>query len=364
MKFISFYLPQYHPIPTNDQWWGKGFTEWTNVTAAKPLFKRHKQPKLPADLGFYDLRVPEVRQQQSKLAIDNGIDAFCYWHYWFGNGRKVLELPLQENISKRDTEIGFCVAWANESWTGHWHGLNKGTIIEQTYPGTRDIENHFYSLLPAFEDERYFRVDDCPLFIIYKPFKVPDLNQYIDIFKNMAVKSGFKDLVILGYCETKIPHTDLDNLDGYIYSGFGNARLASLSPKTSLGRTRIFNKLMHLIDRRPINIFDYEKAAVEWEKIPNSKKPIYPVAYPNWDNSPRAKEQSTIILNSNPSKFKTHLTNQAINLSKTSQKEKILFIKSWNEWAEGNYLEPDQTHGNAYLTETLTVKTKFSKDDK
>ena len=154
-RVIAFYLPQYHPIPENDAFWGRGFTEWTNVTKAKPLFKGHKQPKLPTELGYYDLRVSEVREQQASLAKEVGIEGFCYWHYWFGNGKRILERVFNEVLESDKPDFPFCLGWANESWTGRWHGLENEIIVEQTYPGEDDFKNHFFSILPALKDKRY-----------------------------------------------------------------------------------------------------------------------------------------------------------------------------------------------------------------
>ena len=164
-RAIAFYLPQYHPIKENDEYWGKGFTEWTNVVKSKPLFKEHQQPKLPADLGLYDLRVPEVRKQQADMARAYGIEAFCYWHYWFGNKKRVLERIFEEVLESGEPDFPFCLGWANESWSGKWHGMDDDIMLEQSYPSTADMVDHFYTLLPAFRDKRYFTVDGKPLFL-------------------------------------------------------------------------------------------------------------------------------------------------------------------------------------------------------
>jgi lipopolysaccharide biosynthesis protein len=191
---IAFYLPQFHPIPENDEWWGKGFSEWTNVTKAKPLFEGHKQPHFPADMGYYDLRVPEVREQQAQLARDAGIEGFCYWHYYFGNGKRLLERPFNEVLKSGKPDFPFCLAWANESWSGIWHGASDRILINQEYLGLKDYEAHFYDLLPAFLDKRYIRVEDKPLFLIYNPTDLPDMQEFCDIFKNLAVKNNLKGI--------------------------------------------------------------------------------------------------------------------------------------------------------------------------
>lgn len=196
-RIIAFYLPQYHPIPENDEWWGKGFTEWANVASAKPLFKGHDQPRIPADLGFYDLRVPEVRQAQADLASKYGIDGFCYWHYWFA-GKQLLESPFNEVLKSGEPDFPFCLAWANMPWSGVWDGRPDRILIDQTYPGEHDHIAHFNALLPAFLDDRYIRIDDKPSFVIYKPNKLLDTAETITLWQRMAKEAGLNGLYIVG----------------------------------------------------------------------------------------------------------------------------------------------------------------------
>src|SRR5262245_158766 len=177
-RLFAFYLPQFHPIPENDEWWGKGFTEWTNTARAKPMFKGHYQPHVPADLGFYDLRVPETRIAQAELAREYGIEAFGYYHYWF-NGRRILERPFNEMLASGQPNFPCCVCWANESWTGIWHGTPDKTLIKQEYSGYEDHRRHFETLLPAFTDHRYLTVDDKPIFIIYRPWEIPEVDRVL-----------------------------------------------------------------------------------------------------------------------------------------------------------------------------------------
>ena len=188
-RLIAFYLPQFHPIPENDLWWGAGFTEWTNVAKAKPLFQRHYQPRSPADLGYYDLRVPEVRVAQAKLARDAGIEGFCYWHYWFA-GKRLLERPFNEVLNSGEPDYPFCLGWANESWSGIWHGAPNRILMEQTYPGTQDYERHFYAVLDAFQDARYIRVRNKPLFVIYRPLEIPKCSAFLEQWQTLASKNG------------------------------------------------------------------------------------------------------------------------------------------------------------------------------
>ena len=192
-RAIALYLPQFHPVPDNDRWWGPGFTEWTNVARARPLFPGHVQPRIPADLGFYDLRLPETREAQAELATSHGIEAFCFWHYWFGNGRRILERPFNEVLSSDQTSMSFCLGWANESWTGVWHGAKNRILAEQIYSDSDD-RAHFDALLPAFRDDRYFRVNDRPVLYVYRPAELPDAARFVDRWQQMARAAGLGGL--------------------------------------------------------------------------------------------------------------------------------------------------------------------------
>src|SRR5260370_41455353 len=170
-RLLAFYLRQFHPIRENDEWWGRGFTEWTNTAKAKPLFRGHYQPHVPADLGFYDLRVPETRQAQADMAAAYGIEGFCYYHYWFA-GKRILERPFNEVLKSGQPKLPFCLCWANHTWTGIWLGEPNRILIEQTYPGEHDHRAHFDALLPAFTDPRYVTMHDKPIFVIFRPTEI------------------------------------------------------------------------------------------------------------------------------------------------------------------------------------------------
>lgn len=199
-RVIAFYLPQFHPVPENDEWWGKGFTEWTNVGKARSLFPGHYQPKVPADLGYYDLRVSETRKAQADMAREYGIEGFCYWHYWFGNGKRLLERPFNEVLASGEPDFPFCLAWANESWRGYYHGIKaKETLIDQLYPGEEDYIAHFNAVLPAFKDKRYITVDGKPLFMIYHPFdNQMEINTFIKLWRELAVQNGLEGIFFVG----------------------------------------------------------------------------------------------------------------------------------------------------------------------
>jgi len=194
---VALYLPQYHPIPENDEWWGKGFTEWTNVANAQPLYPGHHQPSLPADLGFYDLRVPETRLAQADMARAYGVDAFCYYHYWFGNGRRLLQRPFDEVLASGQPDLPFMLCWANQTWSGVWHGLSDRILVEQVYAGQKDHEAHFEMLLPAFQDARYLRIDGMPVFKVYRPTELPEPRKTISLWQDMARAAGLPGIYFL-----------------------------------------------------------------------------------------------------------------------------------------------------------------------
>ena len=351
-RLISFYLPQYHPIPENDEWWGKGFTEWTNVAKAKPLFRGHYQPHLPADLGFYDLRLLEVREKQAELAREAGIEGFCYWHYWFG-GKQLLERPFNEVLASRKPDFPFCLAWANESWTGIWHGTPNRVLMEQTYPGEEDHIAHFNSLLPAFLDHRYITVDGKPLFVIYKPKYLPFPAETLNLWQELAFNAGLKGLYIVGVIN------DVQEGKKYKNLGFNAFTLSRLpwSTKRSVAfklLSKVFGKqksicLYQKLFQKPFQYYDFNRAPSDLVYEEDLEYIYYPCVVPNWDNTPRSGLNGYVGINSSPALFKEQIVKATQRVDGYENEHRIIFIKSWNEWAEGNHLEPDQRFGHAYL---------------
>lgn len=372
-RVIAFYLPQFHPIKENDEWWGKGFTEWTNVAKAKPLFRGHYQPKIPADLGFYDLRLSETREAQAELAKEAGIEGFCYWHYWFGDGKMLLERPFAEVLESGKPDFPFCLAWANGSWTsGTWTKVNfsgeRRTLIEQIYT-EEDFEKHFYHVLPAFKDHRYLQVEGKPLFYVHDPLDVPNMNRFIEIWRRLAKENGLDGIYFVGRAEAfsywkridgkrefkANPSADTvkDQCDEVFNQGFDavnlrereraefvvNGKMRTLMDKVvarilKTGRLKKFD--MHDINQ---NLF------VDEEKQSN----IMPTLLPNWDRTPRAGKASTIYINDTPEEFDDQIK-RAIDIVKDKDDDhRIIFLQAWNEWAEGNYVEPDLKYGHGYL---------------
>jgi hypothetical protein len=355
-RIIPYYLPQFHPIPENDEWWGRGFTEWTNVAKARPMFKGHYQPRLPADLGYYDLRVPEVREAQAEMARDHGIEGFCYYHYWFGNQNQLLERPLNEVISSSKPNFPFCLCWANESWTGIWFGDDR-TLIEQRYGGNEDNRRHFEYLLRAFEDSRYIKIDGKPVFQILTPANLPDAREMTDSLREYAHQYGLKGLyLIAGYRAPEGWNPEDSGFDGVVSSRFssGLESRRNFLPRWLINRalhTRFLSDSEFLQKRlkRFYRVFDYEEVVEKLRIDKHYDWDYFPVALPNWDNTPRSGLRGYVLTNSTPEKFKRHLAEAIDYVQGYEPDHRIVFVKSWNEWAEGNYLEPDARFGMGYL---------------
>jgi len=340
---IAFYLPQFHPIPENDEWWGRGFTEWTNTAKARPMFRGHYQPHVPADLGFYDLRAPETRKAQAEMAREYGIEAFCYYHYWFA-GKRLLERPFREVLESGEPDFPFCLCWANQTWTGIWHGAPDRVLIKQTYPGYDDHRNHFYLLSLAFADRRYVTVDGKPLFLIYQPSEIPEVKKVTDFWREMAEKSGFKGLYLVGYSRdpswiSQEQGFDASLTDRLPYRGQWGSWQEPVKWLVSRYRVKTGKPKIYL----------YEKVfpALLGPRISDNRD--YPCVIPNWDNSPRSGKNSLILHKSTPELFRIHLKRALHIVQQLPPEHRIIFVKSWNEWAEGNHLEPDLKFGKGYL---------------
>jgi lipopolysaccharide biosynthesis protein len=370
-RVIAFYLPQFHPIPENDRVWGPGFTEWTNVAKAKPLFRGHYQPKIPADLGFYDLRLPETRELQAKLANDCGIEGFCYYHYWMGNGKMLLQRPFEEVLTSGKPDFPFCLCWANHAWTTRtWRKDGKVTVISpMQYSGDDDYIAHFQYVLPAFRDHRYIKVDGKPLFCIYDPYHFADVSHFMDLWRKLAQENGLSGIHFVGMISNT--STIKRDVDGKIERIFPNLRSSKdvfnsilslgFDAINSFGKsrgemlyqgkwTRIFKKALHQkLKFLPPMTLDYPCVVKNFFAPEDSWENIYPTIMPNWDRTPRAGKAEGIYINSTPTNFKKHILRALQVIEKKQDEHKILFLKSWNEWGEGNYVEPDIKYGHGYL---------------
>lgn len=345
-RFIAFYLPQFHPVPENDKWWGKGFTEWTNVVRAKKLFLGHKQPHIPADLGFYDLRMPQIREQQAELARNAGIEGFCYWHYWFGNGKELLDKPFKEVVASGRPDFPFCLAWANHSWEKkRWdkNGTSE-VLIEQTYPGESDYVAHFNSLLPAFRDSRYIRVNGKIFFAIFMPDASPAIRDFLSVWRRLAQENGLEGFYFVA------KDADSRNKEKLLAMGFD--AIYNEDTFNIHHHLNLISKVWLWVGRNWFGIpsvFQYRKAVKYMVTEDCRKRDVIPVIAPNWDHSPRSGGHAIILHNSRPEYFKKAVERALDVVRDKPAEEQLIIIKSWNEWGEGNYMEPDLQFGRGNL---------------
>lgn len=345
-RVIAFYLPQYHPIPENDAWWEPGFTEWTNVGKARALYPGHRQPKLPTELGYYDLRVPETRAAQAALAREYGIEGFCYWHYWFGGGKRLLERPFDEVLQSGEPDFPFCLGWANESWKGFYHGLKtKQALIEQTYPGDDDHRAHFHSVLPAFQDRRYITVDGKPLFLIYQPFDNREqVMCMMSIWRELAAKNGLPGIWFVAQtCDIAKNRSELEAM------GFDAINVIRLFEYERRQRWLFrYARWKHRIFRIPF-VVPYADVSRYFVGEEEYDERIIPTIFPNWDHTPRTGKRGLVLHNPAPKYVARHMEEVARRIAGKPQEHRLVFVKSWNEWAEGNYVEPDREYGRSTL---------------
>lgn len=350
-RALAFYLPQFYPTPENDRWWGKGFTEWTNVGRARPLFPGHYQPRVPADLGYYDLRLPEVREQQARMAREAGIEGFCYWHYWFA-GTRLLDKVFEEVVDSGTPDYPFCLCWANHSWKAKtWDPAVPDTMLmEQTYPGAEDYRQHFLALLPAFKDKRYITVDGRLLFGIFEPGGIPDMAEMASIWNGMAEENGLPGFCFFAFAQGQGALQAARNpaFDKIVY----DAMFDAVYIRNHRRAARFRAKLCDILNRPwPIPYTFYTQAALEqFAKFPET----VPCIDPNFDHSPRSGKKGVILHDSTPKNWGTFLK-KTVELADRRQQDGLLFIKAWNEWGEGNYLEPDLRFGDQYLAEMKKV---------
>ena len=345
-RTIAFYLPQFYPTPENDEWWGKGFTEWTNVAKAKQLFPGHYQPRVPSDLGFYDLRIPSVREQQVQLAKEAGIEGFCYWHYWFA-GKRMLDQVFAEVVESGKPDFPFCLCWANHSWhkKGWATDVEDVMLIEQTYPGVEDYTAHFYAMLPAFRDKRYIKKDGKLLFGVYEPTWVPDAQLFFDTWNRLAVENGLNGFHFFGFVQgrSKLEKCISMNYDSVVYDCLMD--VYSDRPGESfvdLIKARLKRKFL----KYPLTV-DYGMYADYAERFYANNKSLIPCIDPDFDHSPRSGANWLIVNGSTPERWGNlyHIISSVLE----DRSDDLLFIKSWNEWGEGNYLEPDLKWGKGYI---------------
>ena len=363
-RVIALYLPQFHPIPENDKYWGKGFTEWTNVGKAKPLFRGHYQPRVPADLGYYDLRMPEVREAQAELAREAGIEGFCYWHYWFGNGKRLLERPFNEVLASGKPDFPFCLGWANHSWsTKFWEkgkNFTKDVIImEQLYPGESDYINHFNTVLPAFKDNRYITVDEKPLFLLWDA-SVPELKSFIEIWRKLAKDNGLEGIHFVG---TRIRRFSIrEEVFSLGFDAITNGPLNSWRSECAAMGSKYLKMFRSFLSFKVAGValqkYEYKDIIKNLCNDEDFEENVYPTILSGMDRTARSGRKAIIYHNYTPDLFGKHVDDVLEHVKNKSLEHKIVFLRSWNEWAEANYMEPDIRYAHQFLDE-LKKKLKI-----
>lgn len=343
-RLVAFYLPQFHPTPENDAWWGKGFTEWTNVTKAQPLFEGHYQPHLPSDLGFYDLRVRQTRRDQIALAKAFGVDAFCYHYYWF-SGRRLLHLPLDDMLADQGSDMPFCICWANENWTRRWDAADHQVLMEQKYL-PEDRQRFIEDLLPLLQDVRYMRVDGRPFVIVYSPQRMPDCRATLHVWREHCRKVGLGELHLCA----ALTHGNEDYLSYGFDSGVEfpphNMRCETVADKVSF-----FAPFFGYV----VQYADVARAFLQRHYAPRAR--VFRTVFPSWDNTARTGARAVVVLNGTPANYAYWLS-QTLEKARTDSAagDKLVFVNAWNEWAEGCHLEPDRRHGDGFLRATRDAR--------
>jgi glycosyltransferase involved in cell wall biosynthesis len=343
VRLIAFYLPQFHAIPENDEWWGEGFTEWTNVRRAEPLFEGHDQPRVPGELGYYDLRDAGARAQQAALAREHGIDAFAYYHYWF-DGARLLERPFNEVLASAEPDFPFVLCWANESWSRRWDGSESHILQQQSY-SREDDRAHIQALLPALSDPRAVRVDGKPLFIVYQGHVLPEPAATVDIWREEVARAGLPGLHLLSV------ETGYD--EGWDNTEYGFDGKIRFQPQF----TTLQAAPRRWIDAHPgLHVYDYDAAVPVLDALPAAPYPTYETVFPAWDNTARRGPDGWVLHGSTPDAYQRWLSGAIERARQRPTGERIVFINAWNEWAEGAYLEPDERNGRGYLEATRRAR--------
>lgn len=345
VRAIAFYLPQFHPIPENDLWWGKGFTEWTNVTRARQNFVGHYQPHLPADLGFYDLRIAKTLEEQAALAQAHGIHGFCYHYYWFA-GKRLLEAPVEAMRASGKPDFPYCLCWANENWTRRWDGADEDILIAQD-PSPADDERFIRDLLPHLRDPRYIRVDGKPLLIVYRVGMLPDPRSTAALWREVCRRENIGDLYLCAAMTYDTADASLYGFDALVE--FPPHRIETL-PATS--QVEITNPTFTGF------VYDYREVVEDLLARPEPTYVKHLTVMPGWDNTPRRPDDARIFINASPEIYEVWLREVVERTAEERRAhERLVFINAWNEWAEGAHLEPDQRFGTQYLRATLRALT-------
>lgn len=351
MKVIAFYLPQFHCFKENDEWWGKGFTEWTNTKKSVPLFKNHIQPREPLNDYYYDLSDITPMKWQVELAKKYGVYGFCFYHYWFSDDHILMQKPIENYLNDKSIDFPYCISWANETWSRRWNGSDKDVLIEQTYGNEESWIKHFNYLLPYFKDDRYIKYNDKPLFIIYKPEIFDGYKKMFELWNKLAIENGLKGISfgVQGAIWNNIKDVDDSSVDLRIMYEPGYTGCQSKKEKGV--RLGLKSRLLRFKTKRSktnINFQSYDSYCKNMIRRKVKSGKMVPGMFVAWDNTPRKGKNSTIFLGSTPEKFEKYMTKMLLK-AKNYYKKDMLFVNAWNEWAEGCYLEPDKTYNTKYL---------------
>lgn len=360
MKVIAFYLPQFHCIPENDKWWGKGFTEWTNVKKARPLFTDHNQPRVPLDENYYDLSDVGVLRWQAGLAKKYNIHGFCFYHYWF-NGKLLLEKPLERLLENTDIDLNYCISWANENWTNGWVSDDNKLLMGHDFDDEKDWVDHFDYLLNFFKDPRYITEDGKPLLTIYVPHHIKNLKKMLDLWTELSKENGFPGIKYIyqhpgAYFDDSLDLSLFDygmefqpQFGAMASKGYLKRKILVLAPKISgwiQKNLKVYIKFLKRPDQ--VTTMDYSET---WERILQRKPDrsnLIPTGFVDWDNTPRKAERGSVYVGANPKSFR-YFFNRLVSKAKSEYPTDMIFLFAWNEWAEGGYLEPDKQNGYGYL---------------
>lgn len=356
IQILAFHLPQFHTFPENDEWWGKGFTEWVNVKNGKAMFEGHNQPRVPLDKNYYSMLSLETLREQARLSKEYGIDGFCYYHYWF-NGKKLMEKPVELLLQSKEIEQRFCLCWANEPWTRSWDGKNGCVLMEQVYGEEAEWEEHYQYLFPFFKDDRYIKVDNKPVFVIYRANTIDKFEQMILYLKARAREDGFDGLYVMEERNYYQNAKESENSDAMIHFEPMNTLQNGRSYSEKITQ-RLKSEYLNKKYKNAIRYYDYDKI---WDRLlkefEKSEAGVMPGAFVDWDNTPRRKNEGMVFINGGPEKFGKYFE---LLMDMAVKKDRgFVFINAWNEWAEGTYLEPDEKYGFGYLEEIKKIREKY-----
>lgn len=365
IKPIAIYFPQFHSIEENNLWWGEGFTDWTSVKSAKTIFKNHYQPRIPKNENYYDQSQIETLIWQVELAKNYGIYGFCHYHYWF-DGKQLLETPTNLMLENQNIDFPFCLSWANETWSRRWDGRDDQILIKQTHlPVEKNWKEHYDYLIKAWSDPRAIKIDDKPVFIIYRPQNIEKINEMLAFWQRLAKKDGLKGLYFIYQKQYEVPKKSylksfngqfqfqpFEAIGGRKYNKNTLSRLIILKwiralPESIQDRLRSLKAKMF----NDLTIHDYDEVwnLINKDDSDNYDLTTYPGAFVDWDNTSRYKKRATIFKGASPEKFSFHFQKLVFSMKQRNLPENYIFINAWNEWAESAYLEPDEKYDDQYL---------------